>query len=198
MITRNYRSTAKPGHSAGDLSATDNQIGVEHQTWPTVPFIAALARGTVNEELVLVTGIGYPLSGTTATLLITRAYDGTVAKAHASGTRVEHVTAAIDFSQLKEHVVKNITAANDPAGIDASRLPRSYPSGFSRMFVTNTGGWPAAWGVVETIRSGNDLVQRYTSILDSKFWWRTAAAGADVWLPWQQIGSTAISMMRTV
>lgn len=73
--------------------------------YPAAPFTLALERGTVNEEVVLCTGL------TATTFTVTRGWDGTTAKTHASGAIVEHTTTAADYDDANAHVWD--TARND-------------------------------------------------------------------------------------
>lgn len=96
---RNYSNTAAGATLTASIGATDTSIPLSTVTGdPTVPFTAALSRGTVNEEIVLVTAV----IGTTAT--VTRGYDGTAAKAQSAGATFQEVVVALDFREANNHV----------------------------------------------------------------------------------------------
>lgn len=96
---RNYSNTATEATLTASVGATDTSLPLSAVTGdPTPPFTAALARGTANEEIVLVTA----LIGTTAT--VTRGFDGTSAKAQSAGTTVQEVVVALDFREANNHI----------------------------------------------------------------------------------------------
>lgn len=184
MSTRNYSNVARPLQITGAMTAAQTTVPLSNVAatgWPAFPFAAALERGTSQEELVLVIGSTADLDGKLISWTVNRAYGDTTAKAHPSGAKIEHVTNAVDFRQFASGT-NEITD-----NISASRLPRSYPEGFSRMYVVDTGGWPGQWGNVDTIRRGVDVTQRYMAVVDGQFWWRHAYSTADVWQPWQRV-----------
>lgn len=96
---RNYSNTASATSLASAIGATDTTINLTagFTGYPSPPFTAALARGTANEEIVLVTAV----LGTAFT--VTRGYDGTVAKAQGAGTTVQEVVVALDFTEGTAH-----------------------------------------------------------------------------------------------
>lgn len=100
MALRNYIDGATLlTLSVGINNTTDTVLTVASTAgYPATPFTIALERGTVNEEVCLVTG----KTGTTFT--VTRAFDGTTIKAHSSGTSVEHATTAADYRDANAHV----------------------------------------------------------------------------------------------
>jgi hypothetical protein len=64
----------------------------------TKPFIIVVGNGTSSEEVMLVTAT----AGSTFT--VTRAYDSTTAKAHATGSSVIHAASAIDFREANTFI----------------------------------------------------------------------------------------------
>lgn len=196
-LPRNYSSTAKPRALVANIDAAATTFSVTRiaagDGWPIAPAIAVLERGTSGEELVLITAAGLNADSTQANWTVVRAFNGTAAKAHPAGAKVEHVTAGADMTQFAQGTWE--LDSNDPLGVAASRLPHSYPRGYSRHYVTETMGYPSAWGTVETFSWGGDTVQRYTSFLDTQVWVRTAAAGANAWKPWTLSGSHVNEMM---
>lgn len=84
--------------SAVNTTATTLTVSSTSGYPGTTPYTICLERGTVNEEVCLVTGA----TGTTFT--VTRGWDGTTAKSHASATSVEHTTSAIDYTEANIHV----------------------------------------------------------------------------------------------
>lgn len=97
---RNYSNTASQAQLSAAIAATDTSITLSgFSGYPVAPFTAAIARGTANEEIVLVTAV----SGSTVT--VTRGYDSTTAKAQGAGSTFQEVAAAIDFREANGHVV---------------------------------------------------------------------------------------------
>src|SRR4051812_43361043 len=99
MALRNF--TSKPTLTAlaasnGTLTAGATTAVLDSVTnLPTAPFTAVWERGSLtNEEVVLVTAVN---TGT-ATVTMTRGYNGTTAVSHNTGMSFEHCTAAIDFT----------------------------------------------------------------------------------------------------
>jgi hypothetical protein len=95
-------ATADTLLSAISNSATSIQAGSgAPQGYPTsFPFTLDIEPGTANFELVSVTaGAGTSISPWT----ITRAYDGTTARAHAAGVAIAHTWSANDLTQAALH-----------------------------------------------------------------------------------------------
>lgn len=98
MTKRNYSNTATEATLLVFLDATGTTFTLgNYAGFPTPPFTAAIDRGTVDEEIVLVTGV----VGTTAT--VTRAYDLTTAKSHQAGAKFLHVVVAKDYDEAGAH-----------------------------------------------------------------------------------------------
>lgn len=109
MALRNYSSTAADTTLSAGVDASTTTLLVSSTTgFPATPFILAVDAGAAAQELVLVTNV----AGTTLT--VTRAYDSTIASAHATGAAVSHSHAAIDFREANAHV--NATAAHGTTG----------------------------------------------------------------------------------
>lgn len=107
MTVRNYSNTAAQSTLSASIAATDTSFALTGYAGdPTPPFTAALARGTANEEVVLVTAV----VGSTVT--VTRGYDGTTAKAQSAGTTFQEVVAAIDFREANAHVNSGASGAH--------------------------------------------------------------------------------------
>jgi hypothetical protein len=75
--------------------------GSTFPTGGTKPFVIALARGTINEEKVLVNQtsgdiLDFNFAG--------RGYDGTTASAHPAGTTVDHVLDSIFLQDVSDEV----------------------------------------------------------------------------------------------
>lgn len=107
MSTRYYSNSASQAALASAIGATDTAIAFTSGSftgYPTqYPYTAAIARGTADEEIVLVTAA----SGDTAT--VTRAFDGTTGKAHGAGATFTEVVVALDYREANDHV--NATSA---------------------------------------------------------------------------------------
>lgn len=99
MARRNFVNTAAPTSLASGISDSVETLSVVSAAdYPPVPFTIALRRGTVSEELCLVTGV----AGNTFT--VTREYGGTTAVAHPTGASVEHVSTAEDYDEANAHI----------------------------------------------------------------------------------------------
>lgn len=101
---RYYSNTAVADTLASSISnsATSVQAGSGAPSgYPTsFPFTLALDVGTSNMELTSVTaGAGTSVSPWT----VTRAYDGTLARAHSAGVTIAHVWSANDLTQAALH-----------------------------------------------------------------------------------------------
>lgn len=95
MSLRNYSSVSPNSTLASGISAGDTSVTLTHDEsfFPTVPFTLILDVDTVNEEIVDVTA----KSGSVYT--ITRAVDGTTAKAHNAGAAAVHGVSGRDFAE---------------------------------------------------------------------------------------------------
>lgn len=71
------------------------------------PYTLCIEKDTANEELVSVTGTAG------LSLVVERGYDNTVARAHAPGAQVQHVVAAQDHRDFRDHEASD----NDVHGI---------------------------------------------------------------------------------
>jgi hypothetical protein len=99
MAIRNYTNTGQTSTLVSAIGATDTSFTLNNYAGdPTPPFTAALGRGTVSEEVVLVTAV----NGSTVT--VSRGYDQTSAQAQGAGTTFQEVVAAIDFREANAHV----------------------------------------------------------------------------------------------
>lgn len=102
MTLRNYSNTATEAALIGTITAVDTTLSVSSFSgFPAPPFTAAIDRGTALEEIVYVTAAA---GADTATLAVTRGYDGTTAKTHDAGAPFLHVTVARDFAEANSHV----------------------------------------------------------------------------------------------
>jgi hypothetical protein len=104
VTRRQYSNTATPATLTGGISASDTSMTLtSFADYPPAPFTATIARGEVDEEVVLVTAVS------ASTVTVTRGYDGTTAKSHAAGATFLHTTIARDFDEANAHV--NATTA---------------------------------------------------------------------------------------
>jgi hypothetical protein len=114
-MARNYTNTASQAATTAFIDATATSIALTGFTgFPAAPFTAALARGTAEEEVVLVTSV----SGSTVT--VTRGYDATNAVSHAGATTFQHVVVAKDYTDAAVH-------QGATPGCTASRVRWSAP-----------------------------------------------------------------------
>ena len=90
----NYSNIAVETTLTGALGTGDLSLTVANATgYPTAPFHVVVDPGSATaEEVMLVTAV------VGAVFTVTRAYDGTTAKVHASGATVIHAAIAKDFS----------------------------------------------------------------------------------------------------
>lgn len=99
MAVRNYIAGAPMLSLSVGVNTTDVTLEVPSTAgYSTVPFILALERGTVNEEVVLCT------AKNATTFTVTRAWDGTTGKSHSIGAVIEHTTSAIDYNEANAHI----------------------------------------------------------------------------------------------
>lgn len=112
MTTRYYSNTAVKTTLVTSVGSTETQIQLastagmpEAQGYP---FTLILEKDSANEEVVSVT------SKSGSVYNITRGYDGTLGKAHVSGTSIEHGVTAIDFKNSRDH--ENATNAHGVTG----------------------------------------------------------------------------------
>lgn len=97
---RNYSNTSSQATLSAAIAAADISFTLSNFTgYPSAPFTAAIARGTANEEVVLVTSVS------SGTVTVTRGYDGTTAKAQGAGSTFQEVAAALDFREANAHTV---------------------------------------------------------------------------------------------
>lgn len=99
MTVRNYINGAPLLTLSVAVNTTDVTLSVTSTAgYPATPFTGTLERGTVNEEVLLVTG------KTSNTFTVTRGWDGTTGKNHSIGAAFEHTTAAVDYNELNVHL----------------------------------------------------------------------------------------------
>lgn len=100
MARRNYSNTAAPTSLTTSITGSTTEFGVASLAgYPSsVPFVIALERGTVNEELCLVNTV------VSNTVTVERGFGGTQAVAHDQGVAVEHVASAEDYDDANAHI----------------------------------------------------------------------------------------------
>lgn len=117
-MSRNYSNVAVAAtvENAGGLSSGTTTLVLSSTTgMPATPFTMRIRPGTVNEELITVTG-GLGTVGTPYTIL--RGVDGTSAKSHPQGAPIVHSISARDFAEPQAHI-DNVTPGS-PHGLPAS------------------------------------------------------------------------------
>ena len=111
-MPRYYSNTAALStiSTPGGISTGATEVALSTSTgFPAqYPYTLRLEPDTANEELVTVTG---PKVGTPGSFLITRAQDGTTAKAHAQGSAVVHGVSARDFQEPQDHIASVAVAS---------------------------------------------------------------------------------------
>lgn len=162
MVLRNYAN----GAPLLTLSTGVNTVAVtltvaSTSGYPAAPFTIALERGTVNEEVVLCTGL------TATTFTVTRGWDGTTAKSHSTGAILEHTTTAADYLDANAHVYN--TSRND----HTQYLLRSAYSAKGSIMVATAASTPAHLAV-----GANDTVLMADSAQASGARWSTVGSGS--------------------
>ncbi len=100
MSRRNYSATSQPVTLTSGVTNSATSLPVSSTGGlPAAPFTIAIEKGTVNQEVCLVTAV--PDSNT---LTVTRGHDGTTAVAHVSGKPVEHAVTAQDYDEANEFI----------------------------------------------------------------------------------------------
>lgn len=100
MPRRYYSNLATPTSLSSGIDDDDTTISVPSTAgYPSVPFTIAIARGTPNEEIVLVQA-----KSSNQFSDCIRGYDSTPANDHLAGVSIEHVVAAIDYTEWAEHI----------------------------------------------------------------------------------------------
>lgn len=148
MARRYFSSTAAKVYLATPIGTSDTSITVTATTgYPSsVPFTIALDRGTASEELCDVTAV----AGTSWT--VTRAVDGTTAKAHAgtSGT-VEHVASGRDLDEANSHVnTSHVALTTNAASTQAAGDAATVGTGAAAAKDDHKHAMPAADGAAGT------------------------------------------------
>ena len=115
MARRYYSSTAVETTLTSNVSNSATTLPVASTSgFPAqTPYTLILDEGTVNEEIVTVTGVA------TLNLTVTRGQDGTAAVSHSNGGTVKHGVSARDFDEANVHV--NDTTTN-PHNVTASQV----------------------------------------------------------------------------
>jgi len=99
-MRRYFANIATPTSLSGDVNDAATSFTVPTtEGYPDTPFVIAIDRGTVDEEVILVQS----KTSTTFDDLV-RGFDGTTAKAHGNGASIEHISAAIDFDEANAHI----------------------------------------------------------------------------------------------
>lgn len=100
MPRRYYSSTAVETTLTSNVSNSATTLPVASTSgFPAqTPYTLILDEGTVNEEIVTVTGVA------TLNLTVTRGSDGTSAVSHSNGATVKHGVSARDFDEPNDHI----------------------------------------------------------------------------------------------
>lgn len=158
--------------STGINNTSDVTLTVPSTTgYPATPFTIALERGTVNEEVCLVTA----KTGTTFT--VTRGFDGTTIKAHTTGAPIEHATTAADYRDANAHVYD--TTRDD----HTQYVNKGLWTAKGNILVATAAGTPTAVAV-----GANDTVPVADSAQASGIRWATVSAN--------QIAAAAVTFSK--
>jgi hypothetical protein len=100
MARRYYSSTAVETTLTSNVSNSATTLPVASTSgFPaSTPYTLILDEGTVNEEIVTVTGVA------SLNLTVTRGVDGTSSVSHSNGATVKHGVSARDFDEANSHV----------------------------------------------------------------------------------------------
>lgn len=162
MVLRNYVNGAPLLTLSSGINTVAVTLSVSSTSgYPSAPFTIALERGTINEEVVLCTGL------TATTFTVTRGWDGTTAKSHSSGAIVEHTTTAADYLDANAHVYN--TARND----HTQYLLRSAYTAKGSIMVATAASTPAHLAV-----GANDTVFMADTATGSGTKWSTIGSGS--------------------
>lgn len=112
MSRRFFSNTAVPVALTAGINTSATSLPVTSTAgFPTPPFVLGLERGATDEEICLCTAVPDSTHFT-----VTRAYDGTTAKAHLINKPVEHCVAAIDYDEANAHVNDSAMHQQAPTG----------------------------------------------------------------------------------
>lgn len=124
-MSRNYSNTASQASLSAAIGSADTSITLATFTgFPAAPFTASIARGTANEEIVLVTAVA------SNTVTVTRGYDGTTAVAQGAGSTFQHVIIAQDLRDAAT-ALTNANAAQTTANAAATQTSLTAHTGAS-------------------------------------------------------------------
>lgn len=188
MAQHYYSSTSVGTTLSASVTNVSTSISVPEVAgdngWPTsFPFTLALDYGSVGVELVDVTSKGI-LGGGQRAWNVTRGIDFTVASAHSSGAKVQHVIAARDFTEARQartlqpldtentYIIREGTAGTEftdstvgdliiKAKTGQAVLIGTDGSGFSIMAVSATNGVQTSLTFAATagLRKGGGAIQ---------------------------------------
>lgn len=125
MSRRRYLNTSQPVSLTADVTGSAASLPVTSTAgYPPVPFTIGMDRGTIDEEVCLVTAIP---DGTHFTA--TRGYDGTTQKIHNAGHPVEHCVIAMDYDEANAHV-NDASLHSFPTGLVVPYAGATAPTGW--------------------------------------------------------------------
>jgi hypothetical protein len=156
---RYYSNTAVEDTLASTISSSATSVVAGSgapQGYPTsFPFTLDIEPGTANFELVSVTGG----AGTSATpWTVTRAYDGTLARAHNAGVNIAHTWSAGDLTEAALHYAMG--AGSGVHGLPASAWNGNACAVINETTLTNSGTNSVSWsGIPATYQHLFILVQ---------------------------------------
>lgn len=138
MPRRYYSSTAVETTLTSNVSNSATTLPMASTSgFPAqTPYTLILDEGTVNEEIVTVTGVA------TLNLTVTRGEDGTSAVSHSNGATVKHGVSARDFDEANEFanstgLAKSIVdAKGDLIGATAADTPARVAVGTDGFVLT--------------------------------------------------------------
>lgn len=131
MAIRNFSNTARPTSLTAPLNNSSTTISVVSTAgFPATPFIAAIDRGTEDEEVVLVT------DKSPTTFTVVRGFDSTTKLAHNNGAPVEHCSAAADYRESNTHI-NDTTLDHHTQYLNLSRARVYFPQAYQTTSFTH-------------------------------------------------------------
>jgi hypothetical protein len=161
MPRRYYSSTAVETTLTSNVSNSATTLPVASTSgFPgSTPYTLILDEGTVNEEIVTVTGVA------SLNLTVTRGVDGTTAVSHSNGATVKHGVSARDFDEANSHVNDTTT------DVHSQYVTKALIANSKGALITSTGSAVAALSV-----GTNDHILTADSTAPNGIKWAAAPA----------------------
>lgn len=143
MPRRYYSSTAVETTLTSNVSNSATTLPVASTSgFPgSTPYTLILDEGTVNEEIVTVTGVA------SLNLTVTRGVDGTTAVSHSNGATVKHGVSARDFDEANAHVNDTTTNPHNVTASQVGAVANSLVAAKGDLITATADDTPARLGV---------------------------------------------------